>query len=165
MKICQNCNSQLEDNAIFCPNCGANVTNANGAYNNSYVKQPQYYNAQQNETNQYDHTSEFEEKDISENKVTAMLIYLLGAFGIIIALLAAQRSPYTEFHLRQGLKFVAVNAILYVMLFLFCWTVIVPFFCLVMYVILCVVKIICFFQICSGKAKEPAIIRSLGFLK
>ena len=31
--------------------------------------------------------------------------------------------------------------------------------------IVLVLKVICFFQICSGKAKEPAIIRSLGFLK
>lgn len=32
-------------------------------------------------------------------------------------------------------------------------------------IILLVLRIISFFQICSGKAKEPAIIRSLGFLR
>lgn len=31
--------------------------------------------------------------------------------------------------------------------------------------IIWVIKIISFFQICSGKAKEPAIIRSFGFLR
>ena len=31
--------------------------------------------------------------------------------------------------------------------------------------IVLVLKVICFFQICNGKAKEPAIIRGLGFLK
>ena len=31
--------------------------------------------------------------------------------------------------------------------------------------ILFVLKIIAFFQVCGGKAKEPSIIRSLGFLR
>ena len=48
---------------------------------------------------------------------------------------------------------------------LLCWTVIVPIAAAVVYVILLVLKVIAFFSICSGKAKEPAIIRNLGFLK
>ena len=45
------------------------------------------------------------------------------------------------------------------------WTIIVPVAYGVMSCIFLVLRVICFFQICSGKAKEPAIIRSLGFLK
>ena len=48
---------------------------------------------------------------------------------------------------------------------LLCWTIIVPIVGGVCLAIVLVLKVICFFQICSGKAKEPAIIRSLGFLK
>ena len=35
----------------------------------------------------------------------------------------------------------------------------------ILIVVLTVIELICFFQVCSGKAKEPAIIRSLNFLK
>ncbi len=94
-----------------------------------------------------------------------MLAYIMGTIGIIIALLAGTKSAYTAFHVRQALKFVVVNIIFAVLALVFCWTVIVPIACGVMYLVLFVIKIICFFQICGGKAKEPAIIRDLGFLK
>ena len=45
------------------------------------------------------------------------------------------------------------------------WVLAVIFAAAVVYVILLVLKVIAFFSICSGKAKEPAIIRNLGFLK
>ena len=55
--------------------------------------------------------------------------------------------------------------LLFICMGLLCWTIIVPIAAGIAYIVLAVVKIICFFQICSGKAKEPAIIRSFGFLK
>ena len=45
------------------------------------------------------------------------------------------------------------------------FTVIVPIAAAVMFIVFEVIAIICFFQVCQGKAVEPAIIRSLGFLK
>ena len=51
-----------------------------------------------------DHTAEFTPQDISEHKVFAMLPYLLGTIGIIIALLAAKDSKYIMFHVREALK-------------------------------------------------------------
>ena len=94
-----------------------------------------------------------------------MLVYLMGAVGIVIALLASHSSPYAAFHVRQALKFTVVNILMAICTVLLCWTFIVPIAYLIMLVVLWVIKIICFFQICAGKAKEPAIIRSLGFLK
>lgn len=113
----------------------------------------------------WDHTDEFDQKDISDNKVTAMAAYLLGPLGVIIALLAGQNSPYAEFHMRQGLKFVVVEALLAIISVLLCWTLIVPAAAAIMAVILGVVKIIAFVSVCKGRAVEPAIIRSLGFLR
>lgn len=74
------------------PNPGTqNMGNMNnGAY------QQQYYAP----VDPYDHTAEFSQKDISDNKVIAMLVYLMGAVGIIIALLASSESPYVSFHVR-----------------------------------------------------------------
>ena len=148
-----------------------------------------------NETPNWDHTSEFTAKDISENKVVAMLIYLLGWVGIIIALLAGNQSPYAAFHVRQGLKFVVLDCLigiaavavlvvilpfglggalssgdsLYAMeqamaatggLLAFAYIVLGLFS-----LVLGIVKIICFFSICKGNAKEPPIVRAFGFMK
>ncbi len=151
MKFCPNCGTQMEDNAAFCPKCGVQP---NAAPNMTYAP-----------VDPYDHTAEFDPQDISDNKVYAMLVYLMGTIGIIIALLAAQNSRFVAFHVRQALKSVAVNLLMGIASAVLFWTFIVPIAAGVMAVVLWVIKIICFFQVCSGKAKEPAIIRSLGFMK
>ena len=157
MKYCPKCGAQMEDNAAFCPNCGNNAQ-PNGSPNQAPV-----YAAP--EPDPFDHTEEFDAKDISENKVLCMLVYLMGAIGIIYALLAGKDSKYVAFHVRQALKFEVVTILLGIVMALLFWTIIVPIVSGVCLAIVLVLKVICFFQICSGKAKEPAIIRSLGFLK
>ena len=123
--------------------------------------QPPY----QPEYNPYDHTAGFEPRDISQNKVICMLCYLLGTVGVIMALLASSNSPYTSFHVRQALKFTVVTGLVGILSALLCWTLLVPIAGGIFLVVLYVVKIVCFFQICQGKAVEPVIIRSLGFLR
>ena len=175
MKNCPTCNTQLEDNAVFCHNCGARQgeQQAGGFYQasadnqNSYQYQqpggyaPQYQHAYE----PYDHTAEFDAADISENKVLCMLVYLMSVMGIIVALLAGKDSKYLAFHVRQALKISVVEILIGIITLLLAWTVIVPFVGAIALVVLFIVKLLCFFQICSGKAKEPAIIRSLSFLK
>ena len=160
MKICPNCHAQLDDSSVFCTSCGTqfgavppqqNAVPPQGAFAPAY--------------DPYDHTGEFDPKDISDNKVFAMLCYLMDFVGIIIALLATHSSKYTMFHVRQALKIIAVNTLMLICAFVLFWTLLVPLACVIMSVVLRVIKIICFFQVCSGKAKEPAIIRSLGFLR
>lgn len=112
----------------------------------------------------YDHTGEFTKEDISKNKVIAMVAYLLGTVGIIIALLAAKESPYAGFHVRQALKLTILNFLLGVIALLLCWTIIVPIAALIAFIVLFVVRIICFFSVCVGNAKDPVIVRSFGFL-
>ena len=91
----------------------------------------------------------------------AMVIYLFGMVGILFALIGSKESPYVGFHVRQALK-ISVCAILNALLmFTIIW---IPFGMIVSLILL-VVRVLCFFQICSGKAKEPPIVRSLGFLK
>lgn len=163
MKICSNCGAQLEDNAVFCSNCGVQFV-ASQQPNQEYRQNPYNQNFA-TAYDPYDHTAEFDPKDISENKVFAMLVYLLGTIGVIIALLASKTSAYTMFHVRQALKFTVVNILMTICTVLLCWTFIVPIAYGIMVLVLGVIKIVCFFQICSGKAKEPAVIRSLNFLK
>lgn len=185
MKVCPNCRSQLNDDALFCKVCGTNVANmgGNGYQNQGYGNQQEYnnqngygnqqgYNNQNSYANQqsyipnwYDHTTEFERKDVSENKVYAMAAYLLGTIGVIIALLASRDSEYVKFHVRQSLKFTVTKILIGIVTLILCWTIIVPIAAGITILVLGVVKIICFFQICSGKSVEPVILRSLGFMR
>ena len=155
MKTCPNCKKEMEDFSAFCPNCGFSFASAPGQ------QQPPAVYA----VDPADHTAEFAPQDISDNKIFAMLPYLMGFVGIIIALLAMGQSKYAAFHLRQALKIEVVSILLGIVTLILCWTIVVPIAAAIFFVILFVLKIICFFQVCSGKAKEPAIISSLGFLK
>ena len=152
MKYCPNCGSPLEEGAVSCPNCGDPLTLQAAPAPAPYVDPA-------------DHTAEFEAGDVSDNKVIAMLPYILGIGGLIIAMLARTDSPYAQFHIRQYLKICVCEAIVAICSAVLCWTVLVPIAGAVCVVILLVVRIICFFQICKGRAKEPAIVCKLGFLK
>lgn len=147
MKFCSHCGTQCEDNAVVCPACNQPLNAA------PFALDPN------------DHTAEFNVKDISDNKVVAMLPYLLGIAGLIIAILMSGSSDYIKFHVRTALKFTVVETLLGIVTIFLCWTFIVPIAAAVCYVILFVLRIIAFFQICNGKAKDPAIISGFGFLK
>lgn len=164
MRNCPTCGNQIDDNAVFCPYCGTRFGQApqqemgqpaSGAMpmNNVIMIAP------------YDHTMEFDPQDVSDNKVYCMALYLMGVLGVIIGLLAAQKSPYVMFHVRQALKFTVLEILIGMCALVLIWTLIVPIAALIMLAVLWVVRIICFVQICMGKAVEPVIIRSLGFLK
>ena len=179
MKTCPNCKTQLDDSALFCTTCGVQFGNAlpQGAVPPQQKAVPPQQNAippQQGAIppqgayaaapgyDPYDHTAEFDPKDISDNKVFAMLCYLMDFIGIIVALLATHSSKYTMFHVRQALKITVVSILsVFVLIIPFLGWIAFP----ILQGILWVIKIISFFQICSGKAKEPAIIRSFGFLR
>lgn len=154
MKICPYCNAQLDDEAQFCRNCGAIQPDAE-----------ELFQTQQTYEDPFDHTKEYEEKDISEHKLLAMVSYLLGPVGVIISLLAGKDSPYAMFHVRQSLKFTVADTLLAFLALVLCWTVIVPIAAGICVAALLVVRVICFVQVCKGRAVEPAIIRSVGFLK
>ena len=163
--ICPKCGAQLPDGTAFCNNCGAPLTGGAPQPGAQAVNQGNAVPNNYATPNSLDHTAEFSPKDISDNKVLAMIPYLLGTFGIILALLASKESPYASFHVRQALKFTVVNTLLGIVTALLFWTIIIPILAGICFAVLFVIKIICFFSICSGKAKEPPIIGSLKFLK
>ena len=74
-------------------------------------------------------------------------------------------SKYAAFHSRQALKLDIVSTLLLIVSAVLAFTFIVPIAGAVCIAILFVVRIICFFQVCSGKAKDAAIIGKLPFLK
>lgn len=144
MKFCPKCGTQLEDNAGFCSTCGANLGAAAPA------------------VNPYDHTGEFSPEDVSDNKAFAMLLYLAGVLGLLVALIASRDSAYLKFHLRQGIKILVVTLLSVVLC-------VIPFLGWIVAgvwsVMSLVITLICFFRVCAGKSIEAPIVRSFGFLK
>ena len=163
MKNCIKFNTPLDDNAEFCTNCGERQPHAQ--QQTPPPPQPQYQQQYYAAPDPFDHTSEFSAKDVSDNKIMAMLMYLMGTIGIIIALLAGTNSPYVGFHVRQALKFVVANVLLGIVSLILAFTIIVPIAAGIMMLVLFVVKIIAFVKICQGKSFEPYIIRILNFMR
>ena len=147
MKVCPQCQLSYDDSAQNCGQCGGPLVT---------IQNQQPYNESD------DHTAEFDAADISENKVLAMVPYLLGWLGILITLLAAGSSPYVGFHVRQALKIQVVTT-------LSCLLMIVPILgavvAVIWWIIAIVLKLICFFRVCKGKAMEPPLVSDFKFLK
>ncbi len=193
MKVCPNCHNNIDDSAVFCTVCGANQSvqqsaqqvppqpQSQGAQqvppaymppnepvqNNQVPPQsvPYYATPVQRPVEKFDFTDDFDQQDIAENKLMAMVVYLLSVVGIALAYLKKSDSAYLDFHLKQGLKLVVVEAIVSIATVVLSFTVIVPVAGAVCLVVLAVIRIISFVDVCKGKAKIPAIIRNLDFLK
>ncbi len=163
MKNCPKCNAQLNDDAMFCVNCGAQIGANPNPQQNVYA-QPVPTAPVVSST---DHTAEFSPAEVADNKLFAALIYALSIVGVVIALLANlnNKSAYLKFHIKQGLKLFIANMIVTVASLVLCWTFIVPIAGAVCAIILVVVQIICFIQTLRNKSVEPPIISGLGFLK
>lgn len=166
MKICPICHSQVGDESYYCTMCGNRLPeDAETVPNPPQPWQQIPYQPAAPVFNPYDHTAEFDAKDVSENKLYALLMYLSGIVGIFLALLGAKESAYARFHLRQNLKLLVVELLLGLLAAVSFFTVIGPIAAGVCLVIVEVIRLIAFFQTAAGKSKEPAIIRSLKFLK
>ena len=146
MAFCSNCGKEIPDGATACPSCGAQIA--------AKTKNPE----------DWDHTSEFDAKDISDNKVYALSAYTFSLVGVFLCHLLANKSDYALFHAREALKLDLVSIVVYFLACVLFWTCIAPVAGAILIIILFVVRIICFVQVCKGQAKEPWLIRSIGAL-
>lgn len=145
MAFCSKCGSTIPEGTAFCPNCGT----AAGAVASLNV---------------YDHTAEFSQEEIHDNKLFAIMV-LFGSFmGIIIALLACKDSAYIKFWVKQEIKVLVAVVLLAIVASVLAITVIVPIAAGICIVAIAVCEIIAFVNICNNKAIEIPIIRSLKFL-
>lgn len=148
MAFCSNCGKEIPDGASVCPSCGASLASTPA------VKSVE----------EFDHTADYDAADISDNKVYALSAYIFSFFGVLLCNVLAKQSPFAQFHAREALKIDIVALVVYILSVLLCWTCIVPVAGAVFEIILLVVRIIAFVQVCKGQAKEPWMIRSIGAL-
>lgn len=172
MKNCTHCNAPLNDDALFCSNCGTTThqnqaqPNFNQAPNGGFNQNPQYA-APIPMVSPTDHTAEFSAQEVSDNKLFAVLVYLSSILGIAIALIAniSNRSNYLKFHIKQALKLLISESIISFLSIVLFWTFIVPIAGGIALIIIAIVNIICFVQTLRGKSVEPPIISGISFLK
>ena len=181
MKMCPNCRNQINDEAVFCPICGTAI-GVEPQFQPQETPRPIYEYSTESQpapaftppvpyVDPYDHTKEFDIRDISENKVAVMLMYLLGPLGILIALLAAGNSMYVAFHVKQAMKLTVaeiLGALALVVAAYILWSIRLRVFMLFVVAIavigLIALHLLCFFLVSKGKAKEVYLVRSLKFL-
>lgn len=149
MKTCPKCGAVCEDSMSFCSSCGASLSLETAPI----MSEPG------------DHTGEFTLEDIRENKLFAMLVYLIGPLGVIVALLAAPKSDYVRFHTRESLKLFVCEMLVGLVTGVLCWTVIVPVLGGLVMLVLMVLHAINFVRVCKGLAKETPLVQKISFLR
>lgn len=103
MAFCNQCGSQIDPGAKFCPTCGTTAGAAVPPQAPPQYQQapPQYQQQQYQQAPQYQQQPYSADKDIADNKVMAVLAY----FGllVLIPILAAKESRFVRYHANQGL--------------------------------------------------------------
>ena len=169
MKNCPRCNSNLDDNAMYCTACGLQFAppQEQPAQNTYTQQEPAPGYPVPAAVNQYDHTAEFSAEEVADNKLYAMLIYLTSILGIIVAVLIQKNknSAYLEFHIKENIKLLIIETLIALATGLLSWTCIASIAGGVCLVIAIVVQLIGFFKTAGNKSIEVPIIRSFGFLK
>lgn len=110
---------------------------------------------------EYDKTELFEESDVKEHRFFAILIYLTGVIGIALALLKDKSSPYLSFHIQEGIKIVAADALILILSAILSWTVIVPLLGTAAIIASAVIKLTSAFWTYKGLTKNAVIIRKI----
>ncbi|MBE6783874.1 MAG: hypothetical protein E7536_07660 [Ruminococcaceae bacterium] len=164
MNVCPKCGSPIEEGGAFCRNCGFSINNAAPQqppmYQQPAMQQPPMYQQtamQQPAYDPKDHTAEFDADEVAKNKFYASLAYLLGAVGVVIALLIGQKenSEYLAFHAKQGAKLAAATTL----------CTLIPVLGWLAAAALFIVSVICFFKTNSGKSVEAPIVSSIELFK
>ncbi len=86
MAFCSSCGHELGEGAAFCPACGQKVSAPAAA-------------------------PVFEEEDIRENKLIAVLAYLNVL--VLVPILAGRKSPFARYHAKQGLALFITEMLLH----------------------------------------------------
>lgn len=153
----------MEDNAKFCPSCGAPVNEAPKTENQGEQNKNENFFTQLNDTP--DTTADYTKEDIDKNKVMGVLAYL--GLLVLVPLLAAKDSKFARFHSNQGLVLLiaegicsVLSAILSLIPF---WLIRLPIY--LVQIALFVLAIIGIVNAASGKAKELPLIGKITILK
>ena len=171
MAVCEKCKANVEDGMKTCPECGTVIEPQEEKTTSSeqstsetqkfeQVMQEENFSSKVTKINDTaDTTEEFSKMDIEQNKVMAVLAYIL----FFVPLLAAKDSPFARYHANQGLVLFLCGLICGPVLSL------IPVLGWILAPILSigitVLAIIGIINVVNGKAKELPIIGKFKILK
>jgi len=167
MAFCSKCGTEATEGAKFCENCGAKLETGNSAAKFDAVKEKI-----ENFNNTADTTSEYDPKDINDNKIMAVLAYLGLLF--LVPLLAAKDSKFARFHTNQGIVLciagVAIGFIVGIVSSILLFiapilSIITSLLSGVVYIVMLVFMILGIVNAATGKAKELPLIGSIKIIK
>ena len=102
---CKNCGKEVLETEKFCPFCGAALEEKD-----SFESAKETAKNTFNEFNDTDeHTVEFEEQDIADNKVLSLFAYL--GILILVPVFGAKNSRYAKFHISQGVNLIIADLV------------------------------------------------------
>ena len=119
MPFCEKCGAKMEEEAKFCPSCGAGVNGQQSQYSQQNTQSGNFQETINKYMQTEDNTSEFEQEDINQNKVMAVLAYI--GILVLVPLLAAPNSKYARYHVNQGLLLFIAEICLGVVMGIFIW--------------------------------------------
>ncbi len=108
-----------------------------------------------------DHTSEFDAKDIADNKLFALIPYFSLLLGLIAGIYLKE-SAYMKFHIRNSIIFTVAEVLVAIICIIPFLGWVIGFVC---FIVLGIFKIVAVIWVFQGKAKEIPVLNSIGFLK
>lgn len=177
MAACTSCGTNLGDGAKFCPSCGTAAAAAagetqehSGSQDNEFRNKAK--NAYAHFTGTPDSTAGFDQKDIADNKVMAVLAYF--GFLVFVPIVAAKDSKFARFHANQGL-ILFITAVVYWVAYLIVTAVLTAIswrlgaaagvILSLFWIIFSVFAIIGIVNAAQGKAKELPLVGRIRILK
>ena len=167
MPFCEKCGAKMEEEAKFCPSCGAGVNGQQSQYSQQNTQSGNFQETINKYMQTEDNTSEFEQEDINQNKVMAVLAYI--GILVLVPLLAAPNSKYARYHVNQGLLLFIAEICLGVVMGIFIWipvlNIIIGILGGIVSLLFFVFAIIGIVNACQGKAKGLPIFVKFKILR
>ena len=167
MPFCEKCGAKMDEEAKFCPSCGAGVNGQQSQYSQQNTQSGNFQETINKYMQTEDNTSEFEQEDINQNKVMAVLAYI--GILVLVPLLAAPNSKYARYHANQGLILFIAELCLGVVMGFLTW---IPIFGIIIavlgglvYLLFFVFMIMGIVNACQGKAKRLPIFGKFTILR